>query len=108
MFGCSNYSLELGFDPNKDNTISGILRMDLSLVSLVNQLPTEVIEHFSYCLDLGNSYIRFCDVVLSGRNFSSTTFRNPKLPNYNLNLSDISMGSLRLGLSKGFFTLKTH
>ena len=69
IFGCSNDSLELGFDPNKDNTITWILGMDLSPVSLMNQLPTEVKEPFSYCLDAGNSYIRICEDVVEWKKF---------------------------------------
>ncbi|KAL7103749.1 hypothetical protein ACP275_08G198600 [Erythranthe tilingii] len=98
VFGCSK---------EQPLNLSGILGLDRSPVSLVRQLSKETDGRFSYCLHNGDSYLTLGkDISESRKKVKTTPFIHTDYSTYLLNLTDISVGGKKLGLSPTLFTLK--
>ncbi|XP_065868798.1 aspartic proteinase CDR1-like [Euphorbia lathyris] len=112
-FGCSRKSRNFG-PYELSGRFGGILGLDMSPVSFLQQLGDITQQRFSYCLPPpvtqgnGTTFLRFGDeIVTQGRTFKSTPIVSP--PNqysYYLNLQDISVAGRRLNIPRNTFTLK--
>lgn len=106
-FPGSEASIVFGCTKTKPLHLSGILALDRSPVSLVSQLRDKTGGRFSYCLHNGDSYLTLGkDISNSGKKVKTTPFIHTEYSAYFLNLTDISIGGHRLGLSPTLFALK--
>ncbi|KAL0301262.1 UNVERIFIED_CONTAM: Aspartic proteinase CDR1 [Sesamum radiatum] len=98
VFGCPNQQLL---------NLSGVLGLDRTPVSLLGQLRKESGGRFSYCLHKGDSYLTLGKDI-SGREGKekTTPLIHTDYSTLFLNLTDISIGGQRLGLSPSLFSLK--
>ncbi|PIM98937.1 Aspartyl protease [Handroanthus impetiginosus] len=109
VFGCGTMNQgRYGFT----NIVNGILGMDKRAFSFARQLGGLIKYRFSYCLpaiysnNSKESYLRFGEAaILRGGNVQRTPFLTARQNAifYGLNLTDISIGGLKLGLRETTF-----
>ncbi|XP_018810196.2 aspartic proteinase nepenthesin-2-like [Juglans regia] len=112
IFGCSKESNFPQFA--KNGVISGILGLNLSPDSLVNQLFDDEDRRFSHCFlpfpdaMISPSFLKFGnDIPPPPANIQTTPFVTPPGKyHYNLNLLDISVGTHRIGFHPDTFKIQ--
>ncbi|EEF39568.1 Aspartic proteinase nepenthesin-1 precursor, putative [Ricinus communis] len=112
-FGCSKDNRNFSAFSRTGKT-DGIMGLNMSPVSILQQLRNVTNQRFSYCLTPygsrppATSLLRFGnDISTWGRGFYSTPFVDPPdMPNYFLNLLDLSVAGQRLRLPPETFALK--
>ncbi|WCJ39607.1 Eukaryotic aspartyl protease family protein [Euphorbia peplus] len=109
-FGCSDNSQNFG-SRDQLGRFGGILGLNMSPVSILQQLYNVTQRRFSYCLPPNNNVstlLRFGDDIATfGRIFKSIRIVSPLYRNsYYLDLRDISVDSHRLNFTLGTFRLQ--
>ncbi|EEF39570.1 Aspartic proteinase nepenthesin-2 precursor, putative [Ricinus communis] len=114
-FGCSRDNQNFSTFESSGKG-GGIIGLNMSPVSLLQQMNHITKNRFSYCLNLfdlsspshATSLLRFGnDIRKSRRKYLSTPFVSPRgMPNYFLNLIDVSVAGNRMQIPPGTFALK--
>ncbi|KAJ0102410.1 hypothetical protein Patl1_04285 [Pistacia atlantica] len=114
LFGCSNNNQNFQYEQMQNNMVSGNLGLNLDPNSLVSQLSVFIDEIFSYCIvpydqnfpfDVHPHVLRFGDDVHLPQGDIPTVHYVIVEDSYSyfLDVSDISIGNLRLQLPPGTF-----
>ncbi|XP_048235655.1 aspartic proteinase nepenthesin-2-like [Ricinus communis] len=114
-FGCSRDNQNFSTFESSGKG-GGIIGLNMSPVSLLQQMNHITKNRFSYCLNLfdlsspshATSLLRFGnDIHQSRRKYLSTPFVSPRgMPNYFQNLIDVSVAGNRMQIPPGTFALK--